>query len=44
MGNLLMTDDEKKAFVASEPQSKKYIKPFISAKEFLHNQNVGVFG
>ncbi len=37
-GNLLMTDDEKKAFVASEPQSKKYIKPFISAKEFLHNQ------
>lgn len=37
-GNLLMTDDEKKAFVTLEPQAKKYIKPFISAKEFLHNQ------
>jgi len=37
-GNLLMTDEEKRAFMAIEPQAKKYIKPFISAKEFLHNQ------
>lgn len=37
-GNLLMTNDEKIAFLITEPQAKKFIKPFVSAKEFLHNQ------
>ena len=37
-GNLLMTDEEKIDFLKSEPQGKKFIKPFVSAKEFLHNQ------
>jgi hypothetical protein len=38
-GNLLMTDEEKNEFLKSEPQARKFIKPLISAKEFLHNQN-----
>ena len=37
-GNLLMSDEEKIEFVKSEPQTLKFIKPFVSAKEFLHNQ------
>jgi hypothetical protein len=37
-GNLLMTNEEKIEFLKSEPQAKKFVKPFISAKEFLHNQ------
>lgn len=37
-GNLLMTDEEKIEFVKTEPQAKQFIKPFVSAKEFLHNQ------
>lgn len=37
-GNLLMTDDEKNEFLKTEPQAEKFIMPFVSAKEFLHNQ------
>lgn len=37
-GNLLMDDEEKTEFVKSEPQAKKFIKPFLSAREFLNNQ------
>jgi hypothetical protein len=37
-GNLLFTDDEKKEFLIQEPKAKKYIKPLISAYEFLHNE------
>jgi len=37
-GNLLLTNDEKKEVISHEPLSEKYIKPFISAKEFLHNE------
>ncbi len=37
-GNLLMTDEEKNEFLKLEPQAEEFIKPFISAKEFLHNQ------
>ena len=37
-GNLLLTDEDKKELVKIEPESKKYIKPFISAKEFLNNE------
>ncbi|MCC5944086.1 MAG: class I SAM-dependent DNA methyltransferase [Bernardetiaceae bacterium] len=37
-GNLLFTNDEKEAFVIKEPQSEKWFKPLISAREFLQNQ------
>ncbi|MBZ5859433.1 class I SAM-dependent DNA methyltransferase [Flavihumibacter profundi] len=37
-GNLLFTDIEKQEFLTIEPAASKFIKPFISAKEFLHNQ------
>ncbi len=37
-GNLLMTDQDKIQFLKLEPQAEKFIKPFVSAKEFLHNQ------
>jgi len=36
-GNFLLTDKEKNEFLKKEPGAKKFIKPFISAKEFLHN-------
>jgi len=37
-GNFLFTDDEKKAFLAAEPGAKKFIKPFVSAHEYLHGE------
>lgn len=37
-GNLLLSDDEKNEFLKLEPQTDKFIKPFVSAREFLHNQ------
>jgi len=37
-GFLLFTDEEKIEFIKKEPLSKKYIKPFVSAREFLHNE------
>jgi type II restriction/modification system DNA methylase subunit YeeA len=37
-GNLLMLDAEKNEYIESEPQALKFVKPFMSAKEFLHNQ------
>jgi hypothetical protein len=37
-GNLLLSDEEKKEFILKEPSSKKYIKPLISAYEFLNGQ------
>ncbi|MBS1509556.1 MAG: class I SAM-dependent DNA methyltransferase [Bacteroidetes bacterium] len=37
-GNFLLTDNEKIEFLHKEPGSKKFIKPFISAKEFLNNE------
>src|SRR5206468_12721579 len=37
-GNLLMTNEEKIEFIKIEPHAEKFIKPFLSAKEFLHNQ------
>lgn len=37
-GNLLLSDEAKIEFIKLEPQSNKFIRPFISAKEFLHNQ------
>lgn len=37
-GHLLFTDAEKKAFLAAEPGAKKFVKPFISAHEYLHGE------
>ncbi|MDR3668179.1 MAG: N-6 DNA methylase [Ignavibacteriaceae bacterium] len=37
-GNFLMSEEEKIEFVKLEPQALKFIKPFVSAKEFLHYQ------
>lgn len=37
-GNYLLTDEEKKAFLSAEPGAKKFIKPFVSAHEYLHGE------
>jgi hypothetical protein len=36
-GNFLMTNEEKNAFLIDEPGAVEFIKPFLSAREFLHN-------
>ncbi|MCC6298841.1 MAG: class I SAM-dependent DNA methyltransferase [Anaerolineales bacterium] len=38
-GNLLFTDEEKVEFLKREPNAEKFIRPMISAHEFLHNEN-----
>lgn len=38
-GNLLFTDDEKSDFLIKEPTAEKFIKPLLSAKEFLNGEN-----
>ena len=35
---LLLTDSEKNDYVTAEPSGVQYIRPLISAKEFLHNE------
>jgi hypothetical protein len=35
-GHLLLSDEEKKEFIKIEPKADKYIKPLISAREFLN--------
>lgn len=37
-GNLILTDSEKIELIAVEPGAEIYIKPLISAKEFLNNE------
>jgi hypothetical protein len=37
-GNLLLTDDEKNELVTKEPKSEKFIKPVLSAFEFLNGK------
>lgn len=37
-GHLLLSDEEKEEFLLKEPQAKKYIKPLISAFEFLNGE------
>ncbi|TAD96101.1 MAG: class I SAM-dependent DNA methyltransferase [Bacteroidetes bacterium] len=37
-GHLLFTDEEKIIFLQKEPQAEKYIKPIISAHEFLNGK------
>lgn len=36
-GNFLLTDEEKKVLLLDEPKAVKFIRPFLSAKEYLHN-------
>ncbi|WP_411682866.1 class I SAM-dependent DNA methyltransferase [Clostridium thailandense] len=35
---LLLTDEEREKLLSIEPKAEKWIKPFISAYEFLHNK------
>ena len=35
-GRLIFNEEEKKDFLAKEPAAKKFIKKFITAKEYLH--------
>lgn len=37
-GNLLLTDEEKNEFVLKEPLAAKFVRPFISANEYLNGQ------
>lgn len=37
-GNLLMSDEEKLKYIEKEKQGNKFIKPFISANEFLNGE------
>jgi hypothetical protein len=37
-GHLLLSDDEKNAFILKEPKAEKFIKPLISAYEFLNGE------
>ena len=37
-GNLILTESEKRQLIAQEPQSSKYIKQFVGARELLHNE------
>ncbi len=36
-GHLLLSDDEYNSIIQAEPNSQKYIKRFLGAKEYLHN-------
>lgn len=38
-GHFLLTDEEKTDFLKKEPNAKKFIKPFVSAHEYLHGEN-----
>lgn len=38
-GNFIFTDEEKREFIHVEPNSAKFIKPLISAYEFLNGHN-----
>lgn len=37
-GHFLFSDEEKSQFLREEPEAAKFIKPFISAHEYLHNE------
>lgn len=36
-GNLLLSNDEYEEMIKTEPQSEKYLKPFLGAREYLHD-------
>lgn len=37
-GNFLFTEEEKEEFIKQEPNAKKFIRPLVSSKEFLHGE------
>lgn len=37
-GHFLLTDEEKEHFLAAEPTASRFIKPFLGAHEYLHNE------
>ena len=37
-GHFLLTNEEKEEFIVIDPNSNIFIKPFLSAREFLHNE------
>lgn len=37
-GNLLLSDDEKAELLSKEPNSAKFIRPFLGAREFLNGE------
>lgn len=37
-GHLVLSDEEKKALLKAEPEAKKFVRPLISAEEFLHGK------
>jgi hypothetical protein len=37
-GHLLLTEEEKNTLISANPETEKYIKPLISAKEFLYGK------
>ncbi len=43
-GHFLFTDQEKQEFLAAEPAAKKYVRPFLSTKEYLHGKKRWVLG
>ncbi len=36
-GNLLLSDEDKKELVRNEPESKRWLRPFVGADEFLNS-------
>ena len=38
-GNLILSDEEKDNIILSEPEAIKWIRPFITAREYLHRKN-----
>ncbi len=43
-GNLIIEADEYQDFVSHDPNSQKFIRPFLGAVEYLHGKNVIVSG
>ena len=37
-GNFLLSEDEKNILISKYPQSEKFIKNFVNARNFLHNE------
>lgn len=37
-GFLILSDEEKSDFIKKEPKAEKWIKPFITAKEYIHGK------
>jgi type I restriction-modification system DNA methylase subunit len=35
-GNLILSDEEKRRLCRDEPQARRFVRPFLTAKEYLH--------